>query len=395
MKNVLFITWDGPETNYMEGLFIPILDEVQKQSNYKFHIIQFTWANKKQTNLIKKNTEKLGIIYYKKTIFRKPSVILGSILSVLSGIYYLKKYLKKNKIDVVMPRSTMPALMVNYLKKQNFKLLFDADGLPLEERIDFSNLTINNNQYKFLKKVESKILVKADGVITRSKKAIEIHLATIGKRNFEKFSVVINGRNKKIFMPNDITRKEMRTSLKILNNEKVFIYCGSLGQKYGWSEMISIFENYLKKHVNSKFIILTGNLEFAKKKLPIYLKEVAIIKKVPFDQIPKYLSIADVAFAIITPKYSMKAAAAIKLGEYLLMGIPTIASLGIGDTDEILNKIPNCFGFNHELSENINDAILFVENLKNVDNEEIRKAAIPFFSLESSALSYISALNKL
>ena len=26
-KNLLFITWDGPQTSYMEGLFIPISNE--------------------------------------------------------------------------------------------------------------------------------------------------------------------------------------------------------------------------------------------------------------------------------------------------------------------------------------------------------------------------------
>ncbi len=27
MKNLLFITWDGPQTSYMEGLFMPISNE--------------------------------------------------------------------------------------------------------------------------------------------------------------------------------------------------------------------------------------------------------------------------------------------------------------------------------------------------------------------------------
>ena len=27
MKRFLFITWDGPQTSYMEGLFIPISNE--------------------------------------------------------------------------------------------------------------------------------------------------------------------------------------------------------------------------------------------------------------------------------------------------------------------------------------------------------------------------------
>lgn len=394
MKKILFITWDGPQTNYMEGLFMPIFDEIQKKSYFKFYIVQFTWASETQSNLVKKNAEKLGIHYINKPILRRPNATIGSAFSILKGIVFLNNYIKKNKIEIVIPRSTIPALIVNNLKKQNFKILFDADGLPLEERVDFAYLSRDNWQYKFLKKQETKILNTAEAVITRSKKAIEIHLNAIGNKNSEKFSVVTNGRNEAFFKPNPNERNEIRNSLKIEKNDKVFIYCGSLGNQYGWSEMISIFEKCKEKNSNSKFIILTGNIEYAAENLPIEMKKEIILKKVHFQEIPKYLSAADIAFAIRTPKFSMQGVAPIKLGEYLLMGIPTIASLGIGDTDEILKHIPFCFGFDHQSNNNIDEAVLFVQNLVEIDIEKIRNAAIPFFSIENSAIRYIKALEK-
>ena len=51
MKNVLFMTWDGPQTSYMEGLFMPILSEVQNRTNYKIHVIQFTWGSQERIAL--------------------------------------------------------------------------------------------------------------------------------------------------------------------------------------------------------------------------------------------------------------------------------------------------------------------------------------------------------
>ena len=94
-----------------------------------------------------------------------------------------------------MPRSIMPAFMANRLHNINATLIFDADGLPLQERVDFSGLLQSSKQYQFLKREEDKILNKADLVLTRSEKAIQIHSKTIKAENNDKFSVVFNGRD--------------------------------------------------------------------------------------------------------------------------------------------------------------------------------------------------------
>ena len=395
MKNILFITWDGPQTSYMEGLFLPIFNEIQKTSNYKFHIIQFTWSNHQKIAIAQKKALEYGIVFTSQFIYRKPISVLGAVFTIFMGINFIKKYLKKNEIDIVMPRSTMPALMINRIKKQNFKLLFDADGLPLEERVDFSNLSKSSKQYRFLKKEETKILSDSDGVITRSKKAIAIHLQTLQLRNSKKFSTVLNGRDAVFFKNSTHSRDEVRKKLNIDPDSKVFVYCGSLGNQYGWKEMIKIFKGYFFINPNSKFLILTGNPKYAQLRIPVELLNYIIVLKIPFEEVPKYLSGADIAFAIREPKPSMQGVAPIKIGEYLLMGLPTIASEGIGDTEEILDNIPYTSTFNHQDYEKIEKSVLFVENLKNSNYDEIRRFALDYFSIEKSAESYINALNKL
>lgn len=393
--NILFITWDGSQTSYMEGLFMPILSEVQTQSDYVFHVVQFTWATPEKIDIAQKAAQKLNIIYTPRTIVRKPIALLGNLFTLYKGILFLKKYIKENNITIVMPRSTMPTVMVNRIPKKNFKVVFDADGLPLEERIDFSGLSRNSKQYRFFKKEENKILNRADGVLTRSLDAIKIHLETVKYKNSEKFSVVLNGRNINFFKPNASEREKKRKELHIAIQTKVFVYCGSLGPQYGWEEMITIFNSYREKNPNTVFLILTGNVVFANERIPKDLKEFIMVKTVPFAEVPNYLSVADLAFAIREPKLSMRAIAPIKLGEYLLMGIPTIASVGIGDTEQILYGIPNCFLFDHKNSFRVDQAIEFIEGLSKTNFDEIRYYALPYFSIEKSAKSYCNALNKL
>ena len=91
----------------------------------------------------------------------------------------------------------------------------------------------------------------------------------------------------------------------------------------------------------------------------------------------------------------MQGVAPIKLGEYLLMGIPTIASAGIGDSEALMKQVPNSFLFHHDNPNAVNEALQFVEKLSDVNHDKIREFGINFFSIEKSAESYILALNKL
>lgn len=395
MKNILFISWDGPQTNYMDGLFLPIFNEIQKQSDFVFHIIQFTWKTDDQIQLIREKADDYSMFYTPFKVYRKPNVIVGTTFSLYKGIGFIKDYIVKNDIDVVMPRSTMPAVMVNRIKDRKFEVVYDADGLPLEERVDFLDLSQSSLQYKFLKNEELKMLLNADAVLTRSKKAINIHLSTIGGKNLEKFFKVVNGRNPYFFKPSEIARSKIRKELNATETTKIFVYSGSLGPQYGWDEMIAIFKAYYEKNDDTLFLILTNNLKYAQKRIPLAIKDNIVVQSVPFEQVPKYLSAADIAFALREPKYSMRGVAPIKLGEYLLMGLPTIASKGIGDTEDILKKEPNCFIYNHHSKKSAEKVLDYIQYASSDSREEIRAFGIENFSLEKSASTYIKSFNSL
>jgi hypothetical protein len=165
--------------------------------------------------------------------------------------------------------------------------------------------------------------------------------------------------------------------------------------QYGFDEMKTVFSEFYKINSNTVFLILTGNVQFAIDRIPFELLEKCIVKSVPFEEIPNYLSVADIAFAIREPKLSMKGVAPIKLGEYLLMGIPTIASAGIGDTEQILNNIPNCYLFDHKNENRIHDTVASIDRLLLANRNEIRNAAMNYFTIEKSLESYLTAFEKL
>lgn len=393
MKNILFITWDGPQTSYMEGLFMPIFQEIAKRGAYQFHVVQFTWADAQRIAHTKAAADQMGITYTAWPVLRKPNVSLGSLLTALSSAGKIKKYISENNIHVVMPRSTFPAMIVNQIKNKNFKIIFDADGLPIEERIDFAGLKKESFQYRLMKSAETKMLKSADAVITRSQKAIDIHTAHIGESYRSKFSVVFNGRDKNIFAYRPHLREELRQELG-LKDELLFVYAGSLGPQYCLTEMLEIFQAYAEKR-EAKFLILTGNTAFAEQNIPSELKPHVILKSVPSEKVSFYLNGGDVAFGLRKPTFSMQGVAPIKLGEYLLCGLPVIASKGIGDTEKILENFEECYLYDHSIGllPQIAQIKNFVEKAIFVDRNKIAQKAQHYFSLEAAAESYIKAMN--
>jgi len=387
---LLFISWDGPQTTYMEGLFLPIFHKIQElYPQYQFHILQFTWGDIDRIKITADKAKFLGIIYNSYFINRKSHIFIGSVISIIKGIGFIKKYISQNNIDIIMPRSTLPAIMVNRLKTNN--IIFDADGLPIDERVDFSNLQKGSLYYKILKREESRILIKANAVITRSKKAIDIHVSHLGEQYRNKFFKVTNGKDINNFFWNEEVRKKLRNQLKIHSYEKIFIYIGSLGPQYCLEEMFFIFSKYLEINSNAKFFILSGSCSFLSGKIPCSIQEKIIVKEVPINLVPSYLNMADLAFAIRKPTYSMLGVAPIKLNEYLLTGLPTIASKGIGDTDNILEKITGCFLYDHTDENKIDNVLNWIAS-NNLNRENIANPAKNMFSLEKSAEEYIRAI---
>ena len=395
MKNLLFITWDGPQTSYMEGLFMPIFQEIAKRGDYQFHVVQITWADAQKIAHTQAAADQMGINYTAWPVLRKPNVSIGSLLTVLTTAGKIKKYIRENNIHIVMPRSTFPAMIVNQIKNKTFKLIFDADGLPIEERIDFAGLKKESFQYKLMKSAETKMLKSANAVITRSQKAIDIHIAHIGESYRSKFSVVFNGRDKNVFAYQPTIREKVRKELG-LKDEFLFVYAGSLGPQYCLNEMLEIFQTYAENHL-AKFLILTGNTAFAEQNIPSELKEHVILKSVPAEKVSFYLNGGDVAFGLRKPTFSMQGVAPIKLGEYLLCGLPVIASKGIGDTEKILENFEECYLYDHSIGllPQIAHIKNFVEKAIFANRNKIAQKAQHYFSLEAAAESYLKVLKVL
>ena len=141
MIRVLFVTWDGPTSFYLQSLFLPIFKMLARR-DIVFHVLQFTWVSKEERYALKKICEDQGCIYQSVPVLRRP-LAAGSLMTTFFGAIYIRRAITAHNIDIVMPRSTLPA-MASILALRSYPdvgLIFDADGLPHDERVDFAEMS--------------------------------------------------------------------------------------------------------------------------------------------------------------------------------------------------------------------------------------------------------------
>jgi glycosyltransferase involved in cell wall biosynthesis len=397
-KRILFITWDDPAVTYMEGLFVPIFAGLTQHFQYEFHVVQFSWATEERVSFLKAFCNERAVKYTHIQVYTKPVAVIGKYVTLHKGSKILLRYIKDNSINIVLPRSTMPAKMVlsifRYCPK--LRIVFDADGLPIEERIDFAGLKKNSLRYQQLKKIEKRIISAADLVLVRTHRAKSFLLEQY-KVKADKFFVVKNGRDEQFFHRfKPEVSEPLRMELGIPPTAFTFVYCGSIGPQYGVEQMLYIYRSFAERHPSSYFLVLTNQPEKFLAKITESDKNI-IIRKLVFSDVPRYLSIAQVGFAIRKASLSMRGVAPIKLGEYMLTGLPVIASGGIGDTDEMLKSFPFAFVLPGYDEHYLNGAIEWTESLNFSEAlaKDVRDFGIKQFGLEESITSYHQALSTL
>ena len=397
---VLFTTWDGPQVTYLESLFLPIFMRLANEG-ISFQVLQFTWGDAERIELARQACEQAGFGYEAISIWRRPRVA-GAMLTAVGGARYVKKAVLAHHIDVVITRSTLPTLATMLaLRTSQCRMVFDADGLPLDERVDFAGQSPSGLAHRLLRDVEAQAVRRADVVLTRSSKAVEILQARAGAgTSVAKFHVVTNGRDAERFKPADAAESaQMRRNLGLTIDTPLIVYAGSIGPQYCMDEMIRFFVMVHDRRPDAHLLVLTGSPEAVQPVLDkhLHLNGCVTTLTVPAQDVPQYLGCADLGLALRQPSFSMQAVAPIKLGEYLLCGLPVVATAGIGDTEAISTDVGVLLQRMDE-TELKAAAEWFIDSVlpqRERYRSNSRLAGLNWFSLEASATSYQKALQHL
>lgn len=336
--NILFVTWDGPQVNYLESLFAPIFARLQAAHGMRFHVLQFTWADAQRTARTQAACAALGVGYQTVRVLRRPRSF-GALATVLLGIPAIRTAIRALSIDVVMPRSSLPALAVLLGGTRGRPLVFDADGLALDERVDFAGESASSLQQRLLRAAEAQVVRTAAAVTTRTAFAAQVLRARAGAATPpSRFHVVANGRDAERFQSFDAsTRAQARIRLGIAADAPLVVYAGSIGPQYRPEAMFSWFAAVHRRRADARMLVLTPQDRQARELLArsAISDGLVSVESVDADAVAACLACADVGLALRVPTFSMRGVAPVKLGEYLLCGVPVVATAGVGDTGDM------------------------------------------------------------
>jgi glycosyltransferase involved in cell wall biosynthesis len=230
----------------------------------------------------------------------------------------------------------MPAIATAVAGGARFRpILFDADGFAIDEKVEHGSLSVNGPTYRILRRVEARMVRASESVIVRSAAAARILRERAGPGiGPERFHVVANGRDEAVFHPMDEgARAAVRAELGIDAAAPLAVYAGSVGPQYRFDLIREFAEALARQRPDARLLVLSGSPELAAAELGGTKALAPIVMRAPPDQVARYLAAADIGLAFRARSFSVQGVAPVKLGEYLLCGVPAVGNAAVGDTE--------------------------------------------------------------
>jgi len=283
--------------------------------------------------------------------------ILNVFIFYLYLLFYVGYKIFNKRIDFVIadPGSfwAMAALAVlRKIKMLNAKFILDIRTVPVEVfgisgkiKEKLFNISILGAKYLF------------DGitVITPFMKKVLTDRYGLSKSNM---SVWSSGASLDQFDPNQFNPEHIEALKEQLNLKDKFVimYHGVLTATRGLPEAIKALSLLSNEHSDIAFFILgdgIAKVELENVTNRLELQNRVIIKDVvPYEEIPKYIALADVGILPFPPILWWRVSSPIKLMEYLAMGKPVIVT-DIEAHKQVIGRNPCGFYVNSNKPESI------------------------------------------
>ena len=392
---ILFICWDGPQLTYLESLFLPIFERLG-QHGYQFDILQFSWGDKPGEERVRAACARAGIGFRRVETWRRPRP-LGPFLTAFAGGRQIERAVRAFGSELLMPRSIMAGLATLRARRRvRLPILYDADGLAADERVDFAGLSPTSATYRLMRAIETRITRAASAVITRSDFASAVLAERAGPSvSADRFRRVANGRDPVQFNPHGADqRAAARAELGIAGDAPLIVYAGSVGGQYETRRIAILMRAVRQLRPDARLLVLSGDPDSAKALVLDAAPEIApasrFMSATP-TEVPRLLAAADLGIAFRTPSFSMRAVSPIKTAEYLLCGVPVLGTAAIGDTQAA--REAGVF-FDESLGEAAAALWLIEQILPKRDDfrQRARQIGVDHFSLDRSVADYRAAL---
>lgn len=389
-KQVLYLSYDGLCDPLGQSQILPYLFKLCADG-YMFTVISF----EKPTGL-KKHKQELARrisafpIKWIPMKYSKNPPVLSTIYDLFRMKSKVRKELRNHTFDLIHVRSYLPMLIAEKYCHSH-KVIFDMRGLWPDERKESGLWPINRplfrKIYSFFRGKESQFISHAHAIVSLTHEGVSALKERYPNAKIDqKVTVIPCCADEAKFDPN-IINSDVRRELGLRKEAKVLIHVGSVGTWYRLDQEIMFFNILQEKDHNWHFLILTQEVEKAKNEVLSLAKSPESIRvmSTSYDQVPSFLSIANLSILLIQPSFSKRASSPVKLGESLMMGVPVVVNAEVGDNIDFLNGGKNGLIIydGDEFHDVLKDFVI-----KDFNSNDIRRFALENVSLEKGYQLY-------
>jgi len=301
---------------------------------------------------------------------------------------------------VVHCRSYITSLIGMHLKKHfGVRFIFDMRAFYADERIDGGLWNLRNPIYRaifnYFKRKEKEFLSTADHTISLTSKGRDIihGWKGIGGQPIP-IEVIPCCADLDHFNPSKVIpalKQQLSAKLGLEGKGPVLVYLGSIGTWYMLREMLDLFKVMLKTKPDAGFLFITTD---PPERIRLQAEERGIrpdslaIHPAKREEVPTFLSLADVAIFFIKPVFSKSGSSPTKHGEMLGMGLPVIANSGVGDVDSIIEATGSGILVREFTEEAYGKAVCQIGGLLKTPVSTLQQAAQEYYSLQKGVERY-------
>lgn len=347
MARVLYLSTDGLTDPLGRSQILPYLESLAAR-NHSIHIISLEKHQRaREVTELKKSIHNKNLNWLPLGYHQRPSV-LSTLFDLWSMRRAALRTAKKGQFQIIHTRSYLAGLVGLSLRKRlKAKLLFDARGFWIDERLEGGIWPAHNPIYRFvalwLRKIEQRLYTTADAVVMLTNKA-RLYLANSNrlKPSTPLVEVIPCCADESFFSYASVDRQAqnaLRRKLGLTRSDLVVMYHGSLGTWYLADELLNFQSVLLEKFPEAKLVVITGDdVDRLKRKWEAggHNKHALVTCAATRSEIPALLTLASVSVFFIKPVFSKIASSPTKMAEIICMDIPLVTNTGIGDGDDLL-----------------------------------------------------------
>jgi len=394
---LVFIYNSFSDPLFKGNLFQHLLVE-SKKNRFKFIILSFEQEDyqlsKAEEDRLKKELLTLNMLWYPLKWHSGRFILLKKLYDGMNALLMVLKLHLKFKPKVIISLGTLAGSFSFILKTIFSYNHYAYQHEPHSEfMLDFGIWKKSSFSYRILNYLERKTAHSAEIISTGT----DLMVSRLKKEGVKGLIFKLPScANDELFRIDNNKRIEIRNKLGLSDGNKAFIYVGKFGGIYYKDEIFEIISE-LNRLIDNFFIIILSpdDAGWIKKKLIEKNIGQFHVDKVPYERVYEYLNAADMGISAIPGYPSQKFRSPIKVGEYLLCGLPYLTNEGVSEDDIIAQNFNVGIVLNEFSKKEVIDKIDNIKLHLNEKNLKLRQIGLNYRGLSKYQLTSGEIFNNL